>query len=177
MKILMSSLVLFGAFLSSGLSQAQFNFGYGVWFNPYSNVNLGLRPQIPFYGHSFDSYWYNNGYNYRNYTVAAISYSYKTNRVGLSNNNFNRNYAFEDSQYACGVEDCRKLVWVKGGCATLVLGRFDQRKKGSDEPVWQNAVYYGYATSKRYADRNAKRACRKDKARNCTERAWVCSHY
>lgn len=152
---------------------------YGGHWTPYHNhfyvggVNLGwglfgwpvvvgpYRYAYPVYGYS---YWPYFGYQTYYASFGAIAYSKSTGEVGMSWSQSTRKRAEEDAVTYCGKEDCKPVLWVQGGCAALT-----KSEKTS-------AMGYAYYPDKYEAQLYAMRACKRSKAEDCKQLAWVCSY-
>jgi len=134
-----------------------FPFGYGY----YRIVNRAWPVNFVRYGYSFFPH-FNHAPFYAQY--ASISFSPSTGRVGRSWQQPNLYRAELVANSWCGVADCQSVVWVRGGCASLIY---------SDDAA---NVFWGYGHTLYASASAARRACSSTGASDCRAiYAQVCS--
>lgn len=173
----MKKLLYLFAFLWSVNGRAQ-----GYFFNNSLYYHSGFYNGYPIswgyvhYPNWPGNYWGNlawNGYsfypyfNYQPYyqTYAVISYSSATDTWGSSWGQVSREMAAVTANSYCGHDTCRPVVWVQGGCASLMTSASTKR------------VSWGIGSSTSAASMAARNACvMGGQASDCAVRAWVCSY-
>ncbi len=164
-KFILGITFLFGVGLGGKPAEAYpyfFHSGYGVNYAGWGWYPLAGIGTLPYYGYSYWPY-----YNYFVYyaSYGAISYSLSTGAVGWSWGNATQQGAFDRANGYCAQSDCRPVVWVQGGCASVATSS-DRSRLG-----------WGYDGSRHSAQSRALRACQAGAGApaDCAVLAWVCS--
>ncbi len=142
--------------------------GVRFWHNNYGNglyAGWGWYPYTSYWNYPVYGYSYYPYYNYAPYyaTYGSIAYSPKNNVFGVAWTYNSQNGATNAASANCGVDDCKPVVWVQGGCAAAA------------QSVEGQKISWGYHTTKHQAVSNAMRACKYGKTPGCKAAAWVCS--
>jgi hypothetical protein len=123
-------------------------------------------PNYSYYPYGYGYSFYNNYSTPYYATYAAISYSPSLDLVGYSVSSPTLWAAVQNANAYCGANDCRSVVWVRGGCAVFTTNNTDNR------------TGYAWSVNRWIAEQSAMNACTSGSVNNpkdCVQRAWACS--